>query len=239
MKYLDLTLPDPEANLACDEALLDGCDEGENGDVLRFWEAPRPFVVVGYANPVAKEANLAVCQDRKIPLLRRCSGGGTVVQGPGCLNYSLILRSDQEPALATIPATNRFVMEKHRQIFQNLLQAEVRVRGHTDLAVGERKFSGNAQRRKRRAVLFHGTVLLGFDLSLVEELLPMPSKQPLYRANRSHTAFLINLEIPADRVKTALREAWQAAEPLESWPSRSTARLVQEKYSTAEWNLRF
>ena len=33
MKYLDLTLPTPEANLACDEALLDWCDAGGSEDL--------------------------------------------------------------------------------------------------------------------------------------------------------------------------------------------------------------
>jgi lipoate---protein ligase len=239
MKYLDLTLPTPEANLACDEALLDWCDAGLGEEVLRFWESPLPFVVVGYANPAAREANLAVCQERGIPVLRRCSGGGTVVQGPGCLSYALTLRIDQHPALASIPGTNRFVMEKHRQAFHTLLGTDVQVHGHTDLVIGNRKFSGNAQRRKRGSVLFHGTVLLSFDLASMQELLPMPSKQPLYRAQRSHSDFILNLGVSIDCVKSALREAWGATTPLPEWPSASTRQLLQAKYSRDDWNLRF
>src|SRR5438067_10209934 len=112
MKYLDLTLPTPEANLACDEALLDWCDAGGSEDLLRFWESPVPFVVVGYANHVALEAHVSICRARSIPLLRRCTGGGTVVQGAGCLNYSLVLHVDETGPLSTIPGTNRSVMEK-------------------------------------------------------------------------------------------------------------------------------
>jgi len=37
MNYLDLTLPSPEENLACDEALLELCDEGLGDEVLRVW----------------------------------------------------------------------------------------------------------------------------------------------------------------------------------------------------------
>jgi lipoate---protein ligase len=238
MKYLDLTLPTPEANLACDEALLDYCDAAEDQEVLRFWESPLPFVVVGYANPVAREANLPICRERKVPLLRRCSGGGAVVQGPGCLNYALILRIDHAATLATIPGANRFIMEKHRQTFETLLNADVKVQGHTDLVVGDRKFSGNAQRRKRRSLLFHGTVLLGFDLSLIGQLLPMPSKQPTYRADRPHGDFLLNLQVSAELVKAALRQTWRASRPLNRWPADTTAQLVREKYSSDQWNLR-
>ena len=86
MRHLDLTIPSPAENLACDEALLDWCESGDGVECLRFWESPEPFVVVGYANKVETEVNVAACEARKIPILRRCSGGGTVVQGPGCLN---------------------------------------------------------------------------------------------------------------------------------------------------------
>ena len=43
MKLLDLTLPSPAENLACDEALLDWCENGEGEEVLRFWESARTF----------------------------------------------------------------------------------------------------------------------------------------------------------------------------------------------------
>ncbi|MEI9961799.1 MAG: hypothetical protein WDM76_11890 [Limisphaerales bacterium] len=99
MKHLDLTLPSPAENLACDEALLDWCEENPNEEILRFWESPENFIVVGYANKIATEVNIPACKSKKIPIFRRCSGGGTVVQGPGCLNYALILRiADDGPA---------------------------------------------------------------------------------------------------------------------------------------------
>ena len=58
MKHLDLTLPSPTENLACDEALLDWCEENGGKEVLRFWESPETFVVVGYANKIAVEVNV-------------------------------------------------------------------------------------------------------------------------------------------------------------------------------------
>ena len=59
--------------------------------MLRFWEPNKPFVVVGYANQAAREVDLEACRKLGIPVFRRCTGGGTVLQGPGCLNYSLDL----------------------------------------------------------------------------------------------------------------------------------------------------
>ena len=239
MKLCDLTLGTPEENLACDEVLLDLCEAGHGEEILRFWALPRYFVVLGYANKVATEVNLPYCQSLGIPVLRRCTGGGTVLQGPGVLNYSLILRLDDSRPFSSIPATNRFILQRHRDAFAALVMAPVEWRGQTDLAIGGLKFAGNAQRRRRRFLLFHGSFLLHLDLSLVEKALPQPSRQPDYRINRSHSDFLINLNIPPYNLKAALARAWNATEPLAPIPFAQITRLASEKYALDEWNLKF
>jgi lipoate-protein ligase A len=238
MKYLDLTWPTPEANLACDEALLDWCEAEPGQEILRVWEPSSYFVVIGYANESAREVHLAACLKHQVPVLRRISGGGAVVQGPGCLNYSLVLRIEEEGPLATIPSSNRFIMERNRAALAALAGSDIQVRGHTDLALGERKFSGNAQRRKRQFLLFHGSFLLSFDLGRIESLLPRPSKEPFYRGARGHLEFLTNLSLSADAVKAALRNAWSAETPVSRIPQDIVEQLLQAKYSRPEWHFK-
>src|SRR5882672_8728147 len=112
MNYLDFTLPTPAENLACDEALLNWAEQRGGPGIVRFWESPQPFVVLGYANKVKEEVDLAVCRELRVPILRRCSGGGTVLQGPGCLNYALVLKIDEDSPLQSIAGTNSFVMRR-------------------------------------------------------------------------------------------------------------------------------
>jgi lipoate-protein ligase A len=119
MKWFDFTFATPAENLACDEALLDLC-ERDGLEVLRFWESREPFVVVGYGNRVESEVNVEECKRRGVPILRRCSGGGTVVQGPGCLNYNLALRIPDEGPLTSVTGTNEFVMERNRAALEKL-----------------------------------------------------------------------------------------------------------------------
>ncbi len=239
MKYIDWTLPTPAENLACDEALLDFCEAGRAGEILRFWEAQEPFVVVGYANQVAREVNTEVCQAHGIGIYRRCSGGGTVLQGPGCLSYSLILQIPETGPLQSITGTNNFIMGRNQAALAKLLQDPVSIRGHTDLAVGDLKFSGNAQRRRRKFLIFHGTLLLNFDLQMIEKFLRMPSQQPDYRAQRPHKEFLSNLNLSPTAVKRAFQDQWLATEPLDDLPLAEIQELNRTKYATAEWNLKF
>jgi lipoate-protein ligase A len=170
--------------------------------------------------------------------LRRASGGGTVLQGPGCLNYALIHPIAPGQAL-NVGATNDLVMQRQRMAFEELLGQPVELAGHTDLAIAGRKFSGNAQKRKSKFFLFHGTVLLDFDLNLVQQLLLPPSKEPEYRERRDHLAFIRNLGVPREQVKSALCEAWGATTEASFLEDGRIEKLVAEKYSREEWNAKF
>ena len=239
MICLDLSLPTPAENLACDEALLDLAEEQGGSPVLRFWESSVPFVVLGYANKVAEEVNLKQCRELGVPVLRRCSGGGTVVQGPGCMNYAVVLSVDESPDLQSITGTNQFVMGRTRAALGRALGRAVSIEGHTDLAVGDLKFSGNAQRRKRSWLLFHGTVLLAeFELSLVPRVLRQPPRQPDYRRQRGHEDFVTRLSLNRVVVKDALRAEWKAVATSADVPLDRIRDLVANRYSRDDWNLR-
>lgn len=243
MNWLEFPpLPPPEI-LAVEEALLDAAEAGVIGEMLSFWEAPRHFVVLGYGNKATTEVNQEACARLNIPILRRCSGGGTVLQGPGVLNYSLVLRAAENTPLGTINGANQFIMQRNADALTGLFGKKVEVQGHTDLAIGGLKFSGNAQRRKRTHLLFHGAILLNLDLDLLNTVLPRPSLQPDYRLGRSHKDFLTQLDLPSAAIQNALRETWGGTEratleaSLGDWQA-SVGKLVTEKYSRADWNLR-
>src|SRR5690348_6629906 len=102
----EATFKSPAENLACDEALLDECESSDASGFVRFWESPSYFVVLGYGKQLEQEVFGEVCAEENIPILRRCSGGGTVVQGPGCVNYTLVLPIGSSRDLETISGAN-------------------------------------------------------------------------------------------------------------------------------------
>lgn len=235
MDYLDLTLESPALNLACDEVLLDQAEAGEGGEVLRFWESREPFVVLGYANKVSAEVLSA---GEAMPVLRRTTGGGAVVQGPGSLNYAVVLRRVEPGPGGLVPTLNHHVLERNRQALAPLLGDGLAIQGISDLALGDRKISGNAVRLRRRYFLCHGTILLDFEIPRVERVLAMPSRQPEYRGNRPHLRFMTNTGLQREAIKVALRQAWGAREPLGSVPEAEIATLARTRYRDPAWNRR-
>ena len=236
MKRLLLTLPEPAANLALDEALLEEAEAGRlNDEVLRLWEPAAPLVVVGRSGKLAEEVNLAVCDAEGVPVFRRASGGGTILAGPGCLMYAVVLSVERRPQLAQIDAAHRLVLERLVAALRPLIP-QVAWQGTSDLAVNGRKFSGNSLRCKRRHVLYHGTLMYDFPLASVSRLLRPPPREPDYRAGRLHADFITNLPVTQAELEQALVRGWEAAAPLTAWPREAVERLCAERYRLAEWN---
>lgn len=239
MRLLELSLDEPAENLALDEALLEEADRGgEPREVLRLWESPQQMVVVGRSSRVDAEVHRAECRLQGIPVLRRSSGGATIVAGPGCLMYAVVLSYELRPALRMLDRAHRFVLGAIVEELAKLAPG-IECCGTSDLALAGKKVSGNSMRCKRTHLLYHGTLLYDFPLPSVGAYLAMPPRQPEYRNKRDHDEFVANLPLGADEIRRALIAAWNIEGRLEAWPRQTTARLVQERYSRQEWNNRW
>jgi lipoate-protein ligase A len=238
MHLLDLTLPTPEQNLALDDALLEQAERGERtAEVLRLWESPAPIVVLGRSSQVAVEVNQEACRLSGVPILRRSSGGAAIVAGPGCLMYALVLNLQLRSHLRAIDEAHAFVLDKLAAALSGHVPG-VSHQGISDLAWLDRKFSGNSLRVKRDHILYHGTLLYDFPLPLIGQLLDSPPRHPAWRKSRRHDAFVANLPLTPSQLRSVLRDAWEAHQPLTHWPRELTSQLAAEKYLRAEWNLR-
>lgn len=236
VSWFDLTLQTPAENLALDEALLDQVELDSTRASLRFWEPASPFVVIGRSNHIATEVNEDRCLAENIPILRRTSGGGAVVMGPGCLAYALALPLTADLKACGVSAVTRAVMETIAGGLNQLIPGTM-VCGVSDLVAEDRKFSGNAQRWQRQAFLHHGTVLYNFPLGQVEDLLKSPTRQPDYRSNRLHRDFIANVPASRENLMGAIVSAWNGQPAVCSPEVLDHARsLVETRYSRDDWN---
>lgn len=237
MRYLPITLATPAENLALDEVLLE--QAGALGESFRLWESTDEMVVLGRSSRAEEEVNLAHCKELSIPVLRRVSGGATIVTGPGCLMYAVVLSIQQRPQLAAIDAAHSFVLNRIADALRES-GGQVELAGTSDLVLRQGtarlKFSGNSLRVKREWLLYHGTLLYDFDLQFIEQLLRTPPRQPDYRDGRSHVEFIANLPHTRDELEAALPKAWNCGDQRLDYPGEQVDRLVQEKYTRDDWN---
>ncbi len=251
--WLDVTLPTVEENLALDEALLELAHEGQaETNCVRTWMAEEPTVVLGSSGRLAEEVDMEACARHGVRVIRRPSGGGTVLLGPGCLMWSVIVPHPAGPPpiesihagmLAPLAAA---LSARLRAVAAPTADAAVvSRRGTSDLAITRgaaedrpRKVAGTALRVRRHGVLYHGTLLDAFDLGLVSRVLRHPPREPGYRAGRRHGEFLANLGLGRETLEGIVREAFGAANVQSAWPSDRVARLVRDRYAADEWTAR-
>jgi len=240
MRLLDLSFSTPEENLAMDEAVLDAVESGQAPATLRFWECPARFVVVGSAQTLQKEVNEANCAADGVSVLRRCTAGGCVLQGPGSLNYALMLPYAEFPETRDLHGSYCYILHKMSGGLVSLGVA-ARHEGICDLAISGLKVSGNAQRRKKHAFLHHGTLLYRADYDGMARYLREPQDRPDYRGGRNHRDFVGELPPDPGALRAVVRAAFCAQAPSET-PSPGEIAvmrgLVAEKYSNAEWTRR-
>jgi lipoate-protein ligase A len=234
MNYLERTLATAAENLALDEALLLEAEAGRGGEVLRIWEWPTPVVVLGSGCRLAEDVKEAVCERDQVPVLRRSSGGGTVLLGQGCLLFSLVLRLDRVPELGEIRSSYRYILGEIAGALRDKAPG-IEAVGISDLAVRGLKFSGNAQQRKRDHLLHHGTLLYAFALEHVGAYLNTPERQPDYRRGREHHQFLCNLPLGREELIGRLRQAWGADRVTDVWPQDLVNQLVAGKHASSAW----
>ncbi len=196
-----------EEHLEHEWQLFQTIEAGGAGGVSRTWETTQPVVVIGRSTPVAEQVIQTACHEDGVHVLRRFTGGGAVVLGPGCLNYAIGLSLVPRSGLTDVAGSFATILS---QIAAALGVAGVSVGGGTDLVLNGRKVSGNAQRRGRRALLHHGTLLYAFDARLAARYLKEPARQPAYRASRRHTEFIGNLPLSRESLRTHVEAACRA-----------------------------
>jgi len=224
-------------NLALDEALLLQAEDGQGSETLRFWQWPAWAVVLGAGGVLSDDVDVDACRRDGVPIVRRSTGGGTVLIGPGCLMFALILRMDNMPELQQIGSSYRFILGRIAEGLRDLAP-QVEFAGTSDLAIAGRKFSGNSQQRKRCFLLHHGTILHGMDLERVGDYLKLPPRRPDYRGERSHEGFLMNVPVAPKVMEARMRSIWQAKEERYDWPREQVQRLVAERYAENAWIFR-
>lgn len=245
MRLINYSFDDPAENLALEEVLLDRVETGKAAETLRFWESPVRFAVIGTGQTLAQEIHVDQCQTEGIPFLRRCTAGGAVLQGPGCLNYTLALRYENRPSFKSLHTSYASILGCIADALAHHGIAAC-FEGICDLALDGGKVSGNAQRRRRNAMLHHGTLVYKPDYDGMERYLREPAERPEYRGVRSHRDFVRGLPLDPWTLRAAVCEAFNvipvsiadnhpAPAPEELDAAR---RLAAEKYRSDAWTRR-
>jgi lipoate-protein ligase A len=157
--------------------------------------ASAPCIVLGISGKPERLCDLILVARDSIPLVRRFSGGGTVIVDENTIFASLIMNRDDLPDVNPYP---REIMDWSTSIYGPALQRiasagtiQLGLR-ENDYVFGDMKFGGNAQAISRGRWLHHTSFLWSYQQEVMQYL-QMPEKRPEYRGSRGHSSFLTPL----------------------------------------------
>jgi lipoate-protein ligase A len=162
-------------NMAMDRAELVSISQGNAPPTVRFFTWQPRAISIGYFQSLKEEVDLDACENLGVDYVRRITGGGAVFHDKE-LTYSIV------------------IPESHNQIPKNIMKSYGRICGAiikgleqldieseyvpiNDIISGGKKISGNAQTRKAKTVLQHGTILMDVDVEEMFSLLIVPDEK--------------------------------------------------------------
>lgn len=158
---------------------------------VQIYRYPEVAVVLGHGSKAEVELDIAAVSADLVPVLRRRGGGYSVVLDPGNLVVSVVM---QLSGLGGITAAYENISNWLIDGLARVGVAGVKMRGSSDLAIGDRKIGGACMYRSRDLLYYTTTLLYDPEIDLVERYLRHPPREPGYRAQRHHRDFMGSLK---------------------------------------------
>lgn len=184
MLYIENSNTDPYFNQAFEQTIFESIP---NGDILLVWRNS-PAVVCGKNQNVFAEADVLSAMRKKVAVVRRDTGGGTVYHDMGNVNYTLICDShglsvDYDIFITkVVSALNRIGVPAHKN-------------NTCDIAIDGLKISGSAQMQTKTRILHHGTLLFDTDLDALKSFSADRSSNFTSKAVGSNRCSVTNISL--------------------------------------------
>ncbi|MDC1105701.1 biotin/lipoate A/B protein ligase family protein [Prolixibacteraceae bacterium] len=228
----------PIKNIATEEYLLKNCKES-----FLFLYINSSSVIIGKHQNAFAEVSAKYIKDHNIPLIRRISGGGTVVHDEGNLNFSFITNQDNIETLSykkCIEPIREFLCEKY--------DAKAILSERNDIQINNRKVTGSAFHIYKKRIIAHGTLLINSNLKEISNILKSSSAMFDSKGVKSKRSRIMNLgeihNIPsninhfkADMIQYFIGKGYIQDSIEHIIDFNVIDKLCQEKYTTWDWNI--
>nr|XP_009390305.1 PREDICTED: putative lipoate-protein ligase A [Musa acuminata subsp. malaccensis]XP_009390306.1 PREDICTED: putative lipoate-protein ligase A [Musa acuminata subsp. malaccensis]XP_009390307.1 PREDICTED: putative lipoate-protein ligase A [Musa acuminata subsp. malaccensis] len=151
----------------------------------------RPTIVMGVSGRPSELIELKSVLRDQIPVIKRFTGGGTVIVDDGTVFISFICNKNAISGLQPYPHP---IMSWTGQLYSEVLRGfgDFHLR-ENDYAFNSHKFGGNAQSIIKERWIHHTSFLWDYDIKNMEYL-KLPTRAPKYRSARPHVDFLCRMK---------------------------------------------
>ncbi|KAG8362679.1 hypothetical protein BUALT_BualtUnG0051600 [Buddleja alternifolia] len=163
----------------------------DNWCIINDGTPHNPTVVMGISGKADELLEIESVLRDEISVIRRFTGGGTVVVDQGTIFVTFICNKDAVPGLQSYP---RPIMSwsslVYKKVFQGIGDFSLR---ENDYVLGNHKFGGNAQSITKNRWVHHTSFLWDYEVSNMGYL-KLPKRAPAYRQARNHLEFICRMK---------------------------------------------
>ncbi|PON56795.1 Biotinyl protein ligase (BPL) and lipoyl protein ligase (LPL), catalytic domain containing protein [Trema orientale] len=150
-----------------------------------------PTIVMGISGGAAELLDIKSVLRDGIPVIRRFTGGGTVIVDSGTVFVTLICNKEAVTGLQPYPRPIMFWSGLfYAKVFHGIGDFHLR---ENDYVFGTRKFGGNAQSITKNRWIHHTSFLWDYDVRNMAYL-KHPKRAPEYRLARDHLEFVCRMK---------------------------------------------
>lgn len=150
-----------------------------------------PTIVMGASGKASALLDIGSVLRDGVPVIRRFTGGGTVIVDKETIFITLICNKDDVPGVQPYP---RSIMSwsglLYDKVFQGIGDFQLR---ENDYVFGNRKFGGNAQSITKNRWIHHTSFLWDYEAKNMSYL-KLPTRIPTYRLARDHLEFICRMK---------------------------------------------
>jgi lipoate-protein ligase A len=146
-------------------------------------------IVMGISGDAEKMLHIPLVKQDLVPVIRRFSGGGTVVVDEDTLFITWIFSKKDSPT-APFPEP---MLRWSAEVYAEAWKIPGFALRENDYVIGNTKCGGNAQYIQKDRWLHHTSFLWDYKKENMEYL-QLPAKRPQYRLDRDHSEFVCKLK---------------------------------------------
>lgn len=247
-------------NMAIDEAML-LTQKASVQPTLRFYDWLQPAFSFGYFQRISEEIDVAACTAHGIEIVRRITGGGTVIHGWD-VTYTIVVphgigKFPKDISAAYCAISDCLINGLQRLGIDVAHQIEKPIVGEApnicltnaaqyDTLLNGKKIAGVSQRRNQTGVMYQGYIALDLPIT---DVLALASRQVSFSQVAAGKSAAINqsqsVQINRKQIEDAVAIGFEETlgvqfvdTELFSQEIETAESLTQTKYGSTEWNFR-
>ncbi len=236
-RLIEKGINDAYTNMAIDESLALAVKK-TNVPIIRIgyrWQEPGA-ISLGI-NQNTNDVDIDYCNQNKIEIVRRATGGQALFHSPEDFTYCVIMNTEDK---------FKNFMESYREICSWIMNAfskldiETQYDSSSSILAGSKKICGSAQTRVFGPILQHGSIFYSLNLEKMGSIFKVNNEEIKMKA-----ACIKDFgDISQEEVYNAFKESFLKnkdyfVDELSREETERVNELLKNKYQTKEWNFNY